>query len=392
MKAQFILEWTLFNRNLKNQVMFVLFLFMTVYYALVVVPTYEPVRGIDIESIEAQVADSEYIEENYSIEQYEHTVILYSELNEVNQALLQALEVEDYDQVIELEPQQYALNLARFDGNDPNFYEYGQSEYDRDQEITFQTRYTHDRFAQYSEREIDLDLNVIEERTVTQTVQRMLEGWLPHVLLALLVFYSVDLLTKDKSHSTILSGLPSSFNKQLWIKTMVVITAYMITLTVAFGLFALIVGSQYGMGSLRIPIPVYGYDFMIGDFRAYTTMGKFLFHGVGLLLGLSFLYVRSIILLSLLFRHEFLNLAIGLPTIMMSELWNRWGVGWFNETLTMIPPTYVNIGSALTGRINHIYGTALVTFETGMLSLVAFCAFVELLIFGLTRLKRFRTI
>lgn len=392
MRAQFLVECKLFTRNLKNQILFGLFLLATIYTAVIIVPQYQPIREVDRETYERQIEDAEYVFENYEAADYDRTIDLYTSLYEVNQILIEALEQGDFETFLLNEPQQYGIMLSRFDNNDPNFFEHGVSSYEQGRNQQYYSIYTQQRYNLYIESDIELNENIIEERTVLQTIQRMLEGVLPYFLIALLIFYSIDSVTKDKKHPTILHSLPSSSSKRLWAKSFAVLVGYFATILIGFILFSIIVGSRYGFGSPNIPVPIYGYDYSRGDILADTTIALFLIQALILLFFISLIYIRSIIFLSLLFRQEFLNLIVALPTMFISELWNRTGVAYVTERYSFMPPSYFNIGEALIGRLNFVYTTAFVTFGSGVVSLAACWLIIEIFLFLTTRFRYFRRV
>lgn len=387
MKALIIKEFYLFVRDFKNRVVFGVFILATVYTALIIVPDYQPIREVDRESYEAQIEDAEYIFENFDQEEYQRTYELYEQFYELNPTIIEALEEEEYHTFLELEPQHYSLSLSRFGSHDPNFFDYELSSYEQDRNQQFFNIMLRHRYQLYLNSSIQLSEEIIEERTVLQTIKRMLNESLPYILIVLLVAYGFNSVNKDKKHSSVLNSLPISYEKRLWAKTIVLIIAYSGTLLLSFLFFSLFVGSRYGMGSVFIPVGIYGYDYTVGNILGSTILGMYLFQASVLLFFITLIYSRGMTLLNIITRHDLFVLVITLPTIFISGLWNRTGVAYVTERYSFMPPTYFNIGEALSGRLNFVYTTSYVTFGTGVLSLSLCWLIIECILFFVSRLR-----
>lgn len=391
MRAYFLLEWKVFHHNLKNRAVFLLFLIATAYYALIIVPQYEPIEAVDEEVIQDELSEGAYFLENSnenpqssSTQMY---LQLYPRLNEINQNRLNALEKSDYNTYLDETIQWFGVSpIAR----EPKMEYFTYDQPYPDQEAAYFNQYTMGRYTAYLEGDYELTLNVLEERTALQSLQRTLNGKASFLLIAMVVLFSFDVLTVNRDHKTIIQSLPLTFRKQLSIKTLVVLTGVFITLGISFFLWLLLVGVRYGVGDWNLPVPVYGYS-IHGGIQIMIPMFQFLLQALVLFCIISIVFSRGIMIFSLLLKNEIINLVLGLLMIFMENLYYMRGIGYFSN-VSMLPPTFFEIGAALSGYQNHLYTTDIITFGTGVLSLSSLWLLIELILYFLTSFKFFRKI
>ncbi|MFC6464668.1 hypothetical protein ACFP65_06680 [Marinilactibacillus sp. GCM10026970] len=389
MYAQFILEWKRFSRNLKNQLLFLLFFFGALYYGLFVAPDYTPVETFaDEEAITQRIEEQRYLIDTYGTDR-PRTLASAQNIIEVSQTQLNALEEQDWptylSQTMNVQSQ---IRLARYGQSiDPNYFSFGER-YPQEEE-RFWVGYKNSRYKGYiNMKSKHITPAVIEERTVLQTIQRLLVGELPFILLGLVVLFSVDSITKNKGHFTIVNAIPLSFVKVLWVKTVVVLMGVTVTIIAATLALVLTIMPRYGMGALSIPVPMYGFN-LDGGFFVLYPMGIWIGQALTLFILCALLFNRGITLLSLMFKQEMLNLVLGISVIFSETLYYSRGIGYFSS-IGLLPSTFFSIGSVLIGYHNHLYNALDLTFLSGVLSLSATWLVIELLIFVLTRFRYFR--
>lgn len=392
MRAYFLTEWKIFVHNLKNRAVLFLFLAGTVIYALVVVPQQVPIEGVDVELIQDELSEGQHFLENVSDDaQHSSTAQIYMELyprlNEINQNRLNALEEEDYNTYIE-ETIQW-MGVSPF-AREPRLEYFTYDQLFPEQEAAYFNNYTMGRYSAYLQGDNMLTLNVLEEKTALQSLQLALNGVVPFVLITMVVLYSNDILTVNKTHKTIVQSLPISFGKQLWTKTFVVLCGVCLTLGISFLLWIILLGIRYGIGDWTLPVPVYGYS-IHGSIQIMIPIFQFLLQALVFFFLIALIFIRGIILLSLVLKNELVNLVVGVAAIFAENMYYMRGIGYFSH-VSLFPPTFFKIGAALSGYQNHLYTTDIITFGTGVLSLSFLWFLIELLLFGLTRFKSFRRI
>lgn len=390
MVAQFIFEWLLFTRNIKNRLIFILFIMAALYYGLVLAPNFQPLYSFaDEDTISERIEEQEYILDTYPDRprtvQNAQNIIQFSELQR------DALSQEDWETYFESTQRvNFEIHQARYGNSvDPRFFDINESY--PEQEQRFWMSYTNVRFHGYWEEDLEIITPaVVEERTVLQNVQRLLQEDLPVILLIVLVLLSVDILTKDKRHSTVFNSKPMAFEKVLWVKTLVILIGFLLTLLTGFVVLVLTIGPRYGFGSFSIPLPVYTFDIYGGGFER-ISLGSFYLQAF-VLLGLSALIlIRLIVWLSVVIKQELLNLVIGVSVLFSEGLYYSRGIGFFSD-IGLLPPTFFSIGSVLIGYHNSLYNSQDIHFINGVLSLGVTVLVIECLIFTTTRFRSFRKV
>lgn len=392
MKAQFILEWKLFTKNIKNQILFVLFILLALFSAFVIEPNHVPWRTLDTENYENEIEDAEYFLEHNEQRSNPRMFDMFSRLIETNTGLIESIETEDWNTAMSLEQEHYYnFVMTRFgDGGqylDPYFYDYDEYTYISELRQQYALGYTAERYIDYQESDVDLSKSMIEERTVTQTIIRYMQDWLPAILIILAILYTVDIIPKDKRHPSIVQNVPISTYNNSWTKSLVVLAGYTLTLFIGFLVFAIPVALRHGFSPLNLPIPVYGWDYSLGHLWIDRSIGAMLFQAIGFVYLISLIFIRGITLINIFIKNAFINL-LSIPLVFISNLWHSPGTTYAEARYNYIPATYFRVGQALSGQLNFLYLSNLISFETGLLVLGVTLLLIELLILSSLKLKR----
>lgn len=392
MKAQFILEWKLFTQNIKNQVVFGLFIFLALYAAFVIEPNYEPWRTIDEDIYTAEIEDAQYFLENNDPSLNPRMFEMFTNMIENNTRLLEAIEAEDWDTVLTEEQNHYFnfVMLRYADGgsfSDPYFYDYDEFAYISELRQDYAFGYTGERYLDYQASDEQLSKSIIEERTVIQTILRYMQQWLPAILIILGILYTVDIYPKDNRHPSIVHNIPLSPYKNSWTKSLVVLAGYGITLLAGFLVFALPVAFRHGIGPFNLPIPVYGWSYSGGHLWINSTIGVMFLQALIFLLLIVLIFNRGITFINIFVRNSFINL-LTIPLVFVSNIWHSPGTTYVHPQYNYIPATYFKIGQALTGQLNYLYLSNLMSFGTGLMSLTVTWIALELLTLVAFKLKR----
>ena len=389
MLAQFKFEWALFTRNVKNRILFIVFVVVALYFGLMVAPEFQPLYPFaDEDIIHERIEEQEYIIGTYEDER-PLTVNSARNIINISQQQLEALNDESWGAYFEQTRMVNSeIRRARYGNSvDPRFFDI--NEPFPELEESFWRGYTNTRYGCYASEAFDgVTPEIVEERTVLQTIQRLMQDYLQLILLILLVLYSVDSLTKNKGHRTVFNSTPLYFGKVLWIKTIVVLFGFLLTLAAGFLALLVTIGPRFGVGALSIPVPTYSFD-LYGGLYETLPMGHWLLQALILIVISSLVLIRGILLLSVLFKQEFLNLLLGISVLFTESLYYSRGVGYFRD-IGLLPPTFFSVGSVLIGYHNFLYNSRDIHFLNGVLSLGAAWLGMEVLLFVVTRFKRFR--
>jgi len=378
MRAMFMFEWKLFWRNIKNVVTFAVFIFLSLYLALAVEPNDRPNRSIEYDEIAATNRDANYFIENRDPAIYERTIPMFSELADTSEALLDALETEDYQAVMELENTYYMQNLQRFSNQDPNYYAYGVPVDERHQMMTYDNTATTNHYNYLSDGNFVLSLEIIEGQTALQAFARQFKGLLPLALILLVVTYGIDIFAEDNQHHTIVGELPLTKYKRLWVKTLVVVLAVLLSLFVGSLLFMLITGFRTGFGGLNLPVPHILHNLPIGQYLMQVFV---------LILLIALVFSRGMAWISLFINKSAINLLF-IPLIFIGGLWHESGIAYSHPEIAFFPPTYFRVGDVVSGYLNFWYSSDSITFGTGVVVLLGLLIIIELLHLLIIRAQR----
>lgn len=233
---------------------------------------------------------------------------------------------------------------------------------------------------------------ILEERTALQTgIRAWNSSIVPIALIGLVVIFSIDIVTKDRNHLSLVRSFPLSFEQKLWVKTAVVITTFSIVSLSIFLIGLSIVAIKEGFGSFAIPVTVFNCPILLEENFYTISIGLFYLQVIALILAIAYLFTRFIILCSLLLKNEYFNLLVGIAVIFTERLYYIRGIGYFSN-VDLFPSTFFRVGEVLSGYQNHLYNSSAISFEIGIVSLVVAIVVVEILLFLVSRFKRIRAI
>ena len=365
------LELSQFIRNKKNIAVYVILLFLSCYFALKITPAYMPIEKVDASEIEARYLTRAEFLDQVQISPGTHPMTIfaasiYPEWNKYDKKRLDALKAHNYKRYAEATYKwyEYADKIIFNMGSgilfyNPGYYTYGNNYATYDGHYGY--LYSASRYKGYAEEKFDLSIDVFEERTALQTLQRLLDSYLPRILLVSCIFFTVDIVLKDRRNPTLLRGLPLSDWKRIIIKGLVSLMGSIMTI-VPLAVGFLIIGFRYGFGDLTLPVPVFRGEF------SNVMMWEYLLQNV-LLIVFWFLFIISLLLFtSVMLKNEFSNLFLGCVFVFAEFAYYARGVGAFGN-IHWYPTTYVQTGQIISGYRNYLYASDGLTFERGLLIL-----------------------
>ena len=391
-----------FIGNKKNQAVYIILLLLSVYYAFAVAPNYDPIEKVSRDEMQAAYDTREaFIESVEGRENLHPEVVfaatLFPEWNKVEKRRIDALDVGDLTAYAGATAEWYAstndlvLSMGdRFYYN-PLYYSYG-NRFAKDDGF-YGYGYTTSRYQEYAEGNQPLSIELFEERTALQTLQRLLTDFLPFVILISCILLTADIVLKDRRNPSIVKGFPIADWKRMVGKGFVAFVGSVVAiLPLSAGLF--VIGLREGFGSLTLGVPIYDTNVTIYNFRLdepiFTMMPMWEF----LLKNLAFLslwfvaLIAVMILLSITIRLEFMNIAVGLGILFVEFIYFERAVSPFTDAY-WYPTSYVQVGQVLSGTRDFLYASQLFTVERGVLLVAGSAAVCMLLIVLITTNKRF---
>lgn len=391
-----------FIGNKKNQAVYIILLLLSLYYAVAVAPNYEPIEKVSRDEMQAAYDTREAFLESIKGRDNLHPEVqfaasLFPAWNEVEKRRMDALDQGDLSKYVSATAEWYKstneliIQYGNYFYYNPLYYTHGNS-FARDDGY-YAYAYTASRFQDYSQVEHNLSYELFEERTALQTLQRLLNDFLPFVLLISCILLTADSVLKDRRNPSIVKGFPISDSKRMLGKGVVALLGSLATL-IPLSAGLIIIGLREGFGDFKLGVPIYNTDVTIFNYRpdleVFTTIPMWEF----LLLNLAFLtlwfvaLVAVIILLSITVRLEFINIAVGLGIIFAEFLYFERAVSPFTDAY-WYPTSYIQVGQVISGTRDFLYASQLFTMERGMLLVAGTAAVCILVILLVTTNKRF---
>lgn len=226
------------------------------------------------------------------------------------------------------------------------------------------------------------------EKSGFQSLQTFLHTYGFYFFLFCAVYFSSDILSRDRSHRTVLQGLPLTWYRQLNLKTLAAFSYTLLVLvTVLFAGF-FVLSSQFGFGyaDLHVPIMTAQNTFSNEDYGVMSLV-KFIGLSLAALPLLVFLIIRINVILGLLLKNEWLVLMFGTLVIFSERLYDkRTTREILGIDISYFPQTYFDFGKIVTGEKNFLLNTETITLVKGVIVLLVSAAIIEAILFILSRI------
>ena len=225
------------------------------------------------------------------------------------------------------------------------------------------------------------------EKTGIQSLQTFLHTYGFYFFLFCAVYFSSDILSRDRTHRTVLQGLPMSWYRQLNLKTLAAFSYTLLVLITVLLTGFFVLSSQFGFGyfNLHVPIMTAQNTFSIEEYGV-ISMVKFIGLSLAALPLLLFLLIRINVILSLLLKNEWLVLLLGTFVIFSERLYDtRTTRDILGIDISYFPQTYFDFGKIVTGEKNFLLNTETITLAKGIIVLLVTAAIIEAVLFVLSR-------
>lgn len=250
------------------------------------------------------------------------------------------------------------------------------------------------RYQDYIETDVPMTYEIIEQKTALQTIVNFLIGTGAALVIICAIYFSSDMLSRDRAHRSIVQGMPIGWYRLINVKS---IAAFIYTSIVLFGFFILaiiVISLQTGLGSLKLAVPItipstqpddyFGYRFSEYD---TITIAKFLLFTIGIIPILIYLFIRINAFLNLLFRNSWIVLMIGTAILFSERIYfSRTTTELFGIDLSKFPQTYFDFGRIISGEKYYLLHLESITYEKGIIVLLIGIIIVEIILFITARL------
>lgn len=366
MKNYFLVELQDFFKNKKNRVVFVLLLIFGLYYAFILSDNYDPIQKVNSKQIESRYTNQKHFLDTTTVTEHTHpavqyAVMIFSEWSEIDSVRLESLKNNNlreyakytalwytYSDCIYFAPPYESLHydLPYFQSNNPYGYLDGHYAYKKEAV----------RYQGFSEADYPLSINAFEERTALQTFYRLSLDLLPLVVFIALIFLAADLISKDKYHSSLLTGFPITPLQRILAKFFVGIVG-IFTILLSFVPAFIVLSIKNGFGNLNYPIPIYINNFMNNGHFVNITLGEYLVKFFSFLLIWCSFLLSLMLLIHTLFQKDILTIFLMFLLVFAETFYYSRGVGEYSS-FEWLPSSYIKIGEIISGYHNYLYGSS----------------------------------
>ncbi|MEN2767596.1 hypothetical protein [Ornithinibacillus xuwenensis] len=397
LKSMMIHEFKMTLRNKKNILFLIALVSLILSYALIVLPSQETPDSFDVEEMKSELKNLEAVTQGMESRGGtgfgQMTGTPYASKRyalKVQSRMVNAFEDKDFDRFIQLRMKgfDYDFQSASRDwmliANAP----YPGLDANRD------TNLKNLRYQGYLDANIPVTYEMIEQKTALQTVTNFLLGTSAFIVLFCAIYFSSDMLSKDRQHRTLLQGMPIGWYRLINVKSGVI---FGYTLFILFGLLLLaliIISIQSGFGSLKLSVPItlpssqpddyFGYRFSEYD---TISIAKFLLLALGMIPILVYLFIRLNAILSLIFKNSWIVLMVS-SVILFSEriYYSRTLTDLFGIEISNLPQTYFDFGRVISGEKFYLVHLESITYEKGILVLLCTILVLEICLFVVSRI------
>lgn len=244
------------------------------------------------------------------------------------------------------------------------------------------------RYEDYLTNDYPITYGLMYEKTGLQALQKFLQTNGILFILFCAIFFSSDILSRDRKNKSVLQGVPLSWYRQLNLKSL---SAFFYSLLVTIGILivgVIVMSLQFGFGyfDLHVPIMIAQETFTLED---YDVMSIASFLGKTLIAVplLVYLFIRLNVILGLLFKNEWLVLLVSSLLLFSDRLFvSRTTREIFGKDISFFPQTYFDFGKIVNGDKSFLLNTETITYMKGIVVLFVTIAVIELMLFILSKI------
>ena len=388
MWTYFKFECRSFFTNRKNLAVYLLLLFLSLFYWLQIESNFQSLERVQPKELKASVETKSEFLRTVNREGDVHpltqsAIDTFPAIVENEENQIQALKDKDYHTFATFRSEWMLIAPAN-------------PLYAKDNNIYFQEEMLFDRNAKYTElvalgkSKDPVTLDSINDKTAIKALIRSMDSVLPLVLILSAIIFSMDIVAKDRKHTSLMKGLPLSEAKRMFIKALVIVLGMFLAilpLTIGF----LGIGLSQSFGSLSEPIAS---SFYLGNKPLLSELSYRIIPASQYLMNFTLLislFIICFILISLLLSYWIKNayflmvVLLGLPFIEL--FYNRFGYGDIHR-ITYLPFSYVRVGEVVSGHRGFFFADPTLTYQMGLIVVLISSGILFALLAIVTRFKR----
>lgn len=389
-KHEFKMVW-----NSRKNILFIIALISIILsYCFIILPSSETIDSFDAESLERTMKDLDIVQKGKKERgdtgfspMSGYAVYAANERDYlIKNKLLTSFEDQNYHRFLQfrLKDSQLFYDAIEREFSSPGMY--------RSQDINHTYTKASERYMALLNNNFPITYEMIEQKTALQTIQMFLLGTAGLLIIFCAIYFSSDMLVKDRQNQSVLQGLPISWYRLINLKSVVVFIYTLLILTGLIAFATLILTPLNGLGSLKIPLVttlpgeggVFGFDLHSYD---TMTLGHFLLRVFAFLPIIIYLFIRINAFLSLLLKNTWAVLMVS-SAFLFSEFiyFSRTKSELFGLDMSNFPQTYFDIGNILTGEKNYLLKLDTMTYTKGLFILAMSIIIIEILLFIVSRI------
>lgn len=390
------MNFSLFRHELKlmiqsrKNILFILFFLIAIFsYIFILLPNEENIETIKADEIEATVMELESMQA--ARESRRHTgggyasVSFYSNNNYnlyLQSGMLQSLEDENYQRFAYLRTfYLYSVNFGQI-FNDELFQDSEFPSKDRAHYINKKVREN----KALLEADLVISRTMIEEKTALQTMKNIFLSFGPFLLLFAAIYFSNDLLVRDREQTSTVQGLPISWYQYINTKSFVAFVYSSLILSGLTLITILTLSLVNGFGSFQMEVPILSVllDGEILFIHEYSTISilKYFVLVLSFLPVFMLVFIRLNMIFSLFFKNEWIVILLS-SLLLFSErfYYARDARTLFGFGIENFPQTFFDFGKIITGEKNFLINMSTLTYGKGILIMFISFILVEVLLF-----------
>ncbi|MFJ7936497.1 hypothetical protein [Sporosarcina sp. NPDC096371] len=385
-------EFIIMSKSKKN-IIFIIFLTALLFsYCFFILPNEQTSESFDPQKLSYEL-------EELSVEQKKREEDGYTGINvmtgvpvyamnkyyyKLHSNLITAFEDQDFTRFVLLRTHYLEGNMGSIIGNPTLFPESPFPGKDR-KHLYQQTLL---RYQGYLDKDLPISYALIEQKTALQTLQKFLLSSASYLIIFCAVYFSSDIVVRDRQNRTILQGLPLSWYRVLNIKTIVAFLYTIIVLSVLLivGMFTVSLQSGFGFFNIQMPIMIARTGTSFNDYDSITIF-QFIVKAMIFIPILVYLFTRLSVLLSLLFKNEWLVLLVSTIVLFSERLYySRTLREIFGIEVSYFPQTYFEFGKVVSGDKNFLVNLDTITYVKGIIVLMITIVIIEGVLYMVSRI------
>ena len=381
-------EWKVMFQNKKN-LLFILFFLIAIFsFVFIILPNEEKIESFDVEKVDAEVKELESMQK--ARESRRHTggpgsISFYSQNNYkqfLQKGMLESFADENYRRFMNLRTYYLSSMLTgNINIDDEEMFP------DSPFPIKDKGHYINKKVRENQailDADIPVTYEMIEGKTALQTMVTIFLSFGPFLILFTAIYFSNDILVRDRKQTTTVQGLPVSWYRYLNTKSVVAFSYTVVVLIALMTLTLILLSITNGFGSFKMGVPFEEIDkssaLLAYDYQMMSIL-KFFALTFSFVPIFMFVFIRLNIIFSLLFKNEWIVLILS-SFLLFSEqfYYARDKRELFSIGIEHFPQTFFEFGKIVTGEKNFLMNMETLNYGKGILLMFISFIVIELLV------------